>query len=113
MSEDKQILFAEVETLLERSSPAHRRAADGDDLTPLVQATEFAHPLHLDTRFSPEFRDEHRELSPRSFEHAIFGVMGGFATETQYIGEAGQKRILGRILTPQAISILLKPDTSP
>jgi negative regulator of replication initiation len=32
--------------------------------------------------------------------------MDAFATETQYIGESGQKRILRRILTPQAISIL-------
>ncbi|KAL2838506.1 hypothetical protein BJX68DRAFT_272582 [Aspergillus pseudodeflectus] len=120
-------LFLEVKTLLEHStsdvtldysslpympqSPAHRRAADGNDLTPLVQATGPDHPLH--TRFSSEFRDEHRGLPPWSFEHAIFGIMGGFATETQQIDEAGQKHVLRRILTPQAISILAKAGRLP
>jgi hypothetical protein len=39
--------------------------------------------------------------------------MGGFATETQQIDEAGQKHVLRRILTPQAISILAKAGRLP
>ncbi|KAL3486352.1 hypothetical protein BJX62DRAFT_242048 [Aspergillus germanicus] len=96
-----------------RQSSPRRRAADGDDLTPLVQATGSDYPLHLDTRSGSGHRGEHRELPPWSFQHAIFGVMGGFATETQYIGESGQKRILRRNLTPQAISILAKAGHFP
>ncbi|KAL4882877.1 hypothetical protein BJY04DRAFT_216964 [Aspergillus karnatakaensis] len=81
--------------------PSMNERANDDDVLTLL-------PYSSNTS-APGCRAESGKAQPPwSFEHAIFAVMGGFATETHYIDENNQQRTIRRIVTPEGISILAR-----
>ena len=89
------------------------RSTDRDVSLPLAHSACSEQTLHSDSRPFLSRRTKSLGVPSWSFEHAIFAVMGGFATETTYIDESNKQHTLRRIFLPQGISILARTGHLP